>query len=444
MKVCVAGLWHLGTVTAACLAAGGHDVRGLDFASSIVEGLNHGEPPLFEPGLGDLVSVSLKAGNLSFTTDIKAALSRAEIVWVTYDTPVDDDDVADVGFVVTQVQEMLSYVEDETLVLISSQVPVGTTRLLEQHAAKTYPGKRLSFAYSPENLRLGLAVEAFTKPDRVVVGLRATDKDLSLRNKSRLSSLLKPFTTNIEWMSVESAEITKHALNAFLATSVAFINEIACLCERVGADAMEVSRGLKSEKRIGPGAYLNPGAAFAGGTLARDVTFLEQLGAEHQMPLQLMSAVNASNLNHRSWVRRTLTNLVGDLRNQTLAVWGLAYKPNTSTLRRSDSVELCKWLISQGASVQAYDPIIDVLPDDLANSFSLFETPVAAAANAAAVIIATGSPEYKRINSDMLVSVMRNPAVIDPNRFLEDALAGDSRIHYLTVGRTPRLSKQQQ
>jgi UDPglucose 6-dehydrogenase len=435
MKVCVVGLWHLGTVTAACLASGGHQVVGLDFDNTVIEALQAGEPPLFEPGLGDLVKQGLAKRNLSFTTDVAKALGGAEVVWVAYDTPVDENDAADVEFVFARITQLFPFLEPGTLVLISSQLPVGTTRRLEEGYAETCPAKPVSFAYSPENLRLGKAIEVFTDPDRVVVGLRPGANKSFVNDKERVMGLLQPFTSRIEWMSVESAEMTKHALNAFLATSVAFINEVATLCEQAGADAKEVERGLKSEIRIGPNAYLNPGAAFAGGTLARDVAFLERVGVEHNQPTQILSAVLASNLNHRTWVHRKLQSLLGHLRDQKVAVWGLTYKPGTNTLRRSDSVELCEWLSSQGVVVQAHDPAIKVLPDELAERFILSRTPIAALEGATALVLATGWPEYKTLDAETIVSAMRAPIVIDPNRFLEKTLGSDSRIRYATVGK---------
>jgi len=435
MMVCVFGLWHLGSVTAACLASGGHQVAGLDCDNTIVEALQAGEPPLFEPGLGDLVRQGLAKGNLAFTTDIVTALSGAAVVWVCYDTPVDEQDRADVEFVCAQIKKLFPHLEPGTVVLISSQVPVGTTRRLERDYADSYPASPVSFAYSPENLRLGKAIEVFTDPDRVVVGWREGNHESGVNSKERLIELLQPFTSHIEWMSVESAEMTKHALNAFLATSVTFINEVASLCERSGADAKEVERGLKTERRIGPDAYLSPGAAFAGGTLARDVAFLEGVGTDHGQPTHLLTAVRASNLNHRTWVHRKLQSLLSDLRDQKVAVWGLTYKPGTSTLRRSDSIELCEWLTSQGAIVQAHDPAIQVLPDELAQRFILFRTPIAALAGASALVMATGWPEYKTLDADMIVSAMRVPIVIDPNRVLEKMLGSDSRIRYATVGK---------
>jgi len=430
MKICVLGLWHLGTVTAACLASNVHQVVGLDFDAETVSGLQSGKPPLFEPGLEDLVKNGLAAKRLSFTTDIAEALRFAEIVWVAYDTPVDEQDRADVDFVVERVKRLFPCLKAGTLVLISSQLPVGTTRRLEQAYATAYPAgaKKVSFGYSPENLRLGKAISVFTQPDRVVVGIR------SQADRDRVAKLLKPFAERIEWMSVESAEMTKHALNAFLATSVVFANELAAVCEQVGADAKDVERGLKTEARIGPKAYLSPGGAFAGGTLARDIAFLTQLGADNNVPLCLIPAVRFSNDEHKNWPRRKLNELPGNLKNQRIAVWGLTYKPGTDTLRRSGSMELCVWLAKQGVRVHAHDPVIKELPRDLSGIVTLHTTPLAAVEGASVLIIATEWPEYQVVPAQDVVSVMSNPSVIDANRFLVRTLGADRRIRYMAVG----------
>jgi UDPglucose 6-dehydrogenase len=248
MKVCVVGLWHLGTVTAACLAFAGHEVVGLDFDSEIVQKLQAGQPPLYEPDLAELVQQGIAQGRLRFCTEIIDALPGPKVVWVTYDTHVDEEDRANVDFVMDRVRRLFPLLAQGSLVLISSQLPVGTTGRLEKAYAGAFPDKSVTFGYSPENLRLGKAVYAFSRPDRVVVGVRNPN------DRQRVTELFAPFTERIEWMSVESAEMSKHALNAFLATSITFINEIATLCEQVGADAKEVERGLKSDVRVGPRA----------------------------------------------------------------------------------------------------------------------------------------------------------------------------------------------
>ncbi len=420
MRVCTFGLWHLGSVISACLADAGHDVIGLDFDSTTIAGLSRAEPPLFEPGLADLVRRGMERGKLKFTTDRREALRDADVLWVAYDTPVDEDDRADVDFVVTRLESLFEDLPDNVLVVVSSQLPIGSTRRLEKSYGKRKRKERVSFACSPENLRLGKAIEVFTNPDRVVAGVRLE------ADREKFAALMKPITTKIEWMSVESAEMTKHALNAFLATSVTFINEIAVICERVGADAKEVERGLKSDVRIGPRAYLSPGGAFAGGTLARDIAFLTNVG----VPVPLLASVKTSNDAHKQWIRNTLRTTLPSLRGKTVAVWGLTYKPGTDTLRRSASVELCRWLLSEGAVVRAHDPAVKKLPSDLAD-VKLCASAEEAAQGAAALVVATEWPDYRSAPASIADGVI----VIDANRFLAASFGSRPGVRYYTVGK---------
>lgn len=271
-------------------------------------------------------------------------------------------------------------------------------------------------------------MDCFRNPDRIVVGIRG-DAD-----RGRLGALLAPFCRRIEWMSVESAEMTKHVLNAFLATSVSFINEVARLCERSGADAKDVERGLKSDPRIGSGAYLSPGPAFAGGTLARDVRFLERLGVAAETSTPLLSAVLASNAEQTHWLRRKIADIVGQLRDARIGILGLAYKPGTDTLRRSSALELCTWLVDRGAQVRAHDPAVRALPPTARARIVLVASPMEVFAGAAVAVVATPWPEYRQIASDDVVTTMKTPCVIDASRFLADTLGADPRVQYVAVG----------
>ena len=227
MKLCVQGLWHLGSVTAACLASLGHEVTGLDFDTEIVNKLKQGRPPLFEPGLEDLINNGILSGKLVFSSATEESVRNVDVLWVCYDTPIDDDDNADVGYVIAQVEKTLPHLPVGATVLLSSQMPVCTIKHLEKVSKINFAEKQLGFAYSPENLRLGKAIEVFLRPDRIIAGVRSN------RDRERLDRLFRTITDRIEWMSVESAEMTKHAINAFLAVSVTFANEIASICEFV-------------------------------------------------------------------------------------------------------------------------------------------------------------------------------------------------------------------
>jgi len=426
MRVVVYGLWHLGSVTAACLAAAGHDVIGLDPDAHVIASLAKGCPPIDEPGLASLVGDGLASGRLRFTTDANEALPAADVLWVTFDTPVNDRDEADVAFVRARLEEIAGALGPGTLVLASSQVPVGFTRAL----AHDWRHRRLRFAYSPENLRLGKAIEAFRTQERVIVGVESDgDRDV-------LAPLFQPFATSIEWMSIESAEMTKHALNAFLATSVTFINEIARLCEVTGADAKQVERGLKSEGRIGKRAYLAPGNAFAGGTLARDVRYLVGFGHEHHRPTPLFDGVLASNERQLHWLREKVLELVGGADQAVVALLGLTYTPGTSTLRRSAAVDLASWLRGRGVTVRAFDPAIHALPPELRSTIELSGDALGALAGADVAVIATKWPEFKALTPDTVVKTMRHARLIDQSWFLAQTLSSDPRIQYIATGKS--------
>ena len=426
MRICVAGLWHLGVVTAASVAAAGHRVVAFDEDQAVVTGLAEGALPVDEPGLADLVRRELAAGSLSFTTDRQEAVRDAEVVWIAYDTPVDADDRADVDFVVERARALVEAADPGAVILISSQLPVGTTGLLERSS----PPRR-TFAYSPENLRLGHAIAAFENPDRIVVGVRP-DGD-----RGRVEELLGSFSERIEWMGVESAELVKHGVNAFLALSITFANELAGIAERVGADAAEVERGLKTESRIGARAYLRPGGAFAGGTLARDIEYLTQIGEREGTPTHLLGAVRASNDEHKRWAGRKITSLLGAdnrLDGRVIGVWGLVYKQGTDTLRRSGSVELCQELARAGAVVKAHDPAVRVVPEELSGVLTLCASPLEAAGEASAVVIQTDWPAYREVDPERLVAAMRSAIVVDPNGFLLETLGGADGVRYVRVG----------
>ena len=430
MRVTVFGLWHLGCVTAACIAEAGHDVVGLDVDATLIGRLKNAKPPIDEPGLETLIGEGLQSKKLRFTDDAADALQDAEVLWVAFDTPLNDRDEADVEFVWDQLERIKNQIRPGTLVLISSQVPVGFTRAL----AEGWADRGVRFGISPENLRVGKALEGFRTPERIVVGLSHPDQDRD-RVTTLFTSPAAARPPRIEWMSLESAEMTKHAINAFLAVSVSFANEVARLCEAVGADAKEVERGLKSEGRIGPRAYLSPGAAFAGGTLARDLNFLIQFGKMHEAGTPLLEGVVASNNLHEHWTLLTVMALLLEVSHPVVAILGLTYKPGTNTLRRSAAVTLAKWLKSRGVTVRAHDPMIGSLPDELQGVASLFASPAEALEGADVAVIGTDWPQFRGLTVESFVATMRHARIVDPNWFLAATLSQDSRITYVATGR---------
>ena len=428
MKICVFGLWHLGSVTAACLSKLGFNVTGLDFDKKFIEDLQNGKAPIYEPGLDELINEGIKRKTLSFTDDPAVALINSDLLWITFDTPVDDNDIADINFVENNILSVMDLLKKNTKVIISSQVPVGFTSRLENKYKQKYPDNNIIFAYSPENLRLGKAVQVFQHPDRIVIGI-GKDKD-----KQSLLPLFEKICPGLEWMSIESAEMTKHAINAFLATSVTFTNELASICEIVGANAKEVERGLKTEERIGPRAYVGPGTAFAGGTLARDINFLIDLGKTHNQKTFLFKAVKESNDYHKGWIKRKCIRYLNELKGKTVAVLGLTYKAGTDTLRRSLSVELCKWLHEEGAHIKAFDPKITHLSDELNKIISLQKCVKDAVCDADCIVIATEWPVFRELDREM-VELMSKSTVIDANGFLEKLFQCHKGMNYIAVGR---------
>jgi UDPglucose 6-dehydrogenase len=428
----VIGLWHLGSVTAACLADAGRSVIGIDPDPAIVEGLRGWRAPVFEPALDQ--TLERNAQRLAFSCEPRA-LADARCAWLTFDTPVDDEDNADVEWVLEQALESLAQLPAGSLVVVSSQLPVGSIARLHERCTVRRPEGNLRFASVPENLRLGHALESFRASDRIVAGVRDE------RDRVELAELLAPFGASVQWMRVESAEMTKHALNGFLATSVAFINEVAEICESVGADAEEVSRGLRSEERIGPRAYLGPGDAFAGGTLARDIGFLHGLATRRGLPAHVFAGVADGNAAHKHWTRRKLLELLSDgapgeqdLAGCRVAIWGLTYKAGTDTLRRSSAIELCRWLTGVGAIVQSHDPVVRVLPADLVDVVELCSTPLEAAGGADVLVVCTAWPDYLEVPVEELVSALALAQVIDPAGVLRIALAPRPDVHYVRVG----------
>ena len=421
--IAVIGMWHLGPVTAACLASAGHTVIAIDEDCDVIAALAQGRPPVNEPGLAAMLARESEAGRLRFSARLEDVAGCA-LAWIAYDTPVDELDRADVDFVHQQALRVLDYMIDGGILVVSSQLPVGSVARLEREFAPKAAGRRVGFACAPENLRLGKAIEVFLKPDRVVLGVRDQP------TRDALQAVYAPFCDRIEWMSVESAEMTKHAINAFLATSICFINEIATLCETAGADAVEVERGLKTDRRIGPLAYLHAGGALAGGTLARDIGFLRSLAERTGTRLPLIDGVHASNEQHKTWLQRRIAEALGQLAGCTIAILGLTYKPGTNTLRRSAAVETACWLARQGVTVRVFDPQVSELPEDLRPVMSLGTDIAATLRDADALVVATPWPEFQSLNP-----ALAPPVVFDAARFLERSLASRPGVRYYSIGR---------
>jgi UDPglucose 6-dehydrogenase len=428
MKVCVYGLWHLGTVTAACLASRAIATTGLAETAEAAAELNAGRAPLFEPGLDALLAQGLNGGTLRFTADMAAAITPAELVWIAFDTPVDDDDIADVGYVLDRVRLTFPYLKDGSVVLISSQVPVGSTSLLERDFAAVAEGRKVWFAYSPENLRLGDAIRVFTEPERIVIGVREGARKL-------IEPVLEPFCQTLLWTRLESAEMVKHALNSYLATCVTFTNEVASICESVGADMSEVEAALRLDPRIGKKAYVRAGAAFGGGTLARDVQFLKVIAEQRDARVPVLNAVLESNEHHKGWVVRHLRRQLGALAGRKIGVLGLAYKAGTDAIRRSVAIEVIEELIGEGANLAVFDPKVAILPEPLNSALTIVASADMVFKGSEAVVLATEWPEFRELDFAGLVADMTRALLIDQNGFAAKQLSGLSTLDYIVAGK---------
>jgi len=406
MKICVYGLWHLGLVTTAGLLQAGHSVTGLD-AFDLRE-LNKGIIPLYEKGVEDTLRRGLTNNTVSFTNDREIAFKDTDIVWVTFDTPVDERDNADIKYIETRIMEIIPYIQDKTRLIISSQVPVGFTERFEKMLLSQYPDKKIYIAYSPENLQLGNALERFVDPDRIIIGTH---------DKEQFEPFFKTISYNLIWMTIPSAEVTKHAINAYLAMSICFANEIAQICDSVGALSGEVEHGLKSDTRIGQKAYVRAGDVYSGGTLARDVKTLDYMTLDRSIPSPLLSSISESNYEHKQWIRTSiLDKLYGTLDGKTIMLFGLTYKENTSTLRRSGPLELCEWLHKQGAIIYAHDPYI--VSDKHLPEYIHFVDDLNNMPKECHCVIILKDP-YPLISKSMVDMMIENTVVIDPNGYLQ-------------------------
>ncbi len=327
-EICVADTWHQGSVIAACLADAGHTVKAVANEADL-SGFNRGNPPVHEPLLPELITRNLEAGRLRFTTDIGEALAGAEFAYLSVDTPVAANDIPNVRPVEKLARSIGSNRSGDLALIVTAQVPVGTTDILSRLVMEPFPNYRCDFAHVPEFLRLGNAVELFRNPDRIVIG--SNEEPVA----ARIAAIYEPLGRPIVRTSVRTAEMAKHAANAFLATSISFANEIADLCESLGADARDVERILKLDPCIGDRAFLGPGLGFAGCTLGREVRTLQRLGHQHRVDTALVNGTWRINKRRPGIVPRRLQSALGTMEGRQVGILGPSYKAGTSTLRRA-------------------------------------------------------------------------------------------------------------
>jgi UDPglucose 6-dehydrogenase len=430
-KICVIGVWHLGSVVSSCLADAGYSVVGMDSNRERVQKLNAGIAPLYEPGLDELLKRNVDSKRLSFTTDLETAVKGARYVLITFDTPVDAQDEVDVSEIFAIAHALGQCLENGAVVVVSSQVPVGTCDKMKSTITESARSRGIEFdvACSPENLRLGRAIECFRKPDRIVIG---ADNESTLDRVEQLFSVISAPKLR---MGLKSAEMTKHALNCYLATCISFANEVANLCDMVGADAMEVSEGLHSDHRVGREAPLRPGLGFSGGHLARDLKILRRLGEELRHRTHLIDGVLKVNEEQNKAVAKKLEKILGSLKDSSITILGLTYKPGTSTLHRSAALEIIRDLVQKGAIVKAHDPKASPEEIQAHKEFRFYRDPYEAVEGSDALVIVTEWPEYRQLDFDAIKAKMKRPVLFDPTNMLDDKSLREKGFDYFTIGR---------
>ncbi len=432
MRVCVVGSGYVGLVTGACLADSGNFVVCTDKDAAKIERLSRGECPIFEPGLAELMQTNLAAGRLRFTTDTAAAAAEARVVFIAVGTPPKEDGSADLSALEDVVETVGRHLVGYTVVAIKSTVPVGTGRRVEDRL-RELTREPFAVASNPEFLKEGNAVDDFLRPDRVVIG---TDDPEA---RAILSELHKPFVRNnrpILLMSREAAEMTKYAANAYLATRISFINEIAELCERLGVDVDEVRRGIGSDDRIGH-HFLYPGVGYGGSCFPKDVQALADMARQIGTRAEICEAVHRRNVEQRlRLVRRVRERLGPELRGVRLAVWGLAFKPKTDDIREAPAITIVTELLRHGAELHVHDPRA------LANARTVLGDAVcyhadayAALDGADALITCTEWMEYRSPDFERMRQRMRQPLIFDGRNIYDLTMMRRYGFEYYSVGR---------
>jgi UDPglucose 6-dehydrogenase len=432
MKIAVIGTGYVGLVTATCLAESGNDVVGIDKDPAKIAVLESGKLPIYEPGLLELVQRNCREGRLRFTTDLAAGITPARIVFIAVGTPQGKDGAADLSNVWAVGDAVAKHLNGSKVIVIKSTVPVGTNRqLAERMAAKTK--QTFDVASNPEFLKEGAAVDDFMKPDRVVVGVRRPEVAEVLRE------LYAPFLRTEHpflVMSPESAEMTKYVANAMLATKISFINEMANLCERMGADINDVRRGIGHDARIGF-QFLFPGAGYGGSCFPKDVRALISMASALDLPLHMMEAVDRVNeAQKRVLVAKVRKHYGGALKEKTLAVWGLAFKPRTDDVREAPALAFIDALLADGAQLRVHDP------EALANVRALYgdklvycDRPYGALEGADGLVILTEWQEFRNPDFEIMRRLMREKVVFDGRNLYEPKTVAGYGFAYYPIGR---------
>ncbi len=428
-QICVVGVGYVGLVTAACFSDLGNRVIALDISEEKIEGLKRGEMPIYEPGLGELVERNVRAGRLSFTTSYPEGLQGTEFVFIAVGTPSGVDGEADLRYVATAAETIAKTMNTALIIVNKSTVPVGTGDWVADivRKAQTRPVP-FSVVSCPEFLREGSAIGDFLQPHRTVLG--SLDKDAA----ERVAQLHLPLRAPIVITDLRTAEMIKYASNAFLATKISFINEIANICEALGADVKEVAVGMGYDKRIGP-LFLDAGLGYGGSCFPKDVKALAYMAAEKGRHPQLLHAVMEINNDRRPMVISRLIEALGDLHNKTIGLLGLSFKPNTDDMRDAPSVDIAESLIALGAHVRAYDPVAMEIACAILPEVAMQPDPYALAEGCDALVIVTEWNEFKQLDLLRLRGLVRQPIIVDGRNIYDPENLALLGFHYRGFGR---------
>ena len=434
MKIAIIGTGYVGLVSGVCLSDFGHEVVCVDKDPAKIDALTHGKVPIYEPGLEDLLARNVEAGRLSFSGDFASAVSSADAVFIAVGTPTRrGDGHADLTFVYEAAEEIGRAITGYTVVVTKSTVPVGTNAEVERRIKAVNPDADFDVASNPEFLREGAAIDDFMRPDRVVVGVS------SERAADVLADVYRPLYLRdfpIVVTDLESAEMIKYAANAFLATKITFINEIAALCERVGADVKQVSRGMGLDNRIG-NKFLHAGPGYGGSCFPKDTSALARIGQEAGMPMRITEAVmDVNDRVKRRMIDKVIDLCGGQLSGQRIVVYGVTFKPNTDDMRDAPSLTILPALVGQGAEVRVVDPEGRREGETLLPGVTWFDDPYEAATGATAAILLTEWNEFRALDLARLSERMETPRMADlRNIYDPDAVKAAGFAKYVSVGR---------
>lgn len=429
-EICVIGVGYVGLVTGACLADLGNRVVCLDVDRDKIEGLKKGLLPIYEPGLEEIVRRNYEAERLIFTTDYDEGLRHAEFVFVAVGTPSGPDGEADLSYLRSAVVDIAKRLTRPLIIVNKSTVPIGTGDLvadiIREERADAAPFVVVS---NPEFLREGSAVYDFMNPDRIVLG--STDRPAAWK----VAEVYAPLSAPIIVTDLRTAEMIKYASNAFLATKIYFVNEMANICEAVGADVQEVTRGMASDRRIGPG-HLEAGLGWGGSCFPKDVKALVHIAAMHGCHPQMLRAVTEINYDQRKRVIIKLREMLGTLRGKTVGLLGLSFKPNTDDMRDAPAIEVVHFLLNEGASVRAYDPVAMDNARKLLPQVTFCDNAYAVAEGADALVLVTAWNEFKHLDMGRIARSMHTAVLVDARNIYDRAKLRELGFAYYGIGRT--------